>query len=77
MQEDHAVPYLIDRLEDIDEDVMVRHEAAEALGAIGNRIAMGTLEKFVDDDEIVIAESCEVAIDLLNWVSSDKLDYAD
>ncbi|MBR79799.1 MAG: hypothetical protein CMA88_03330 [Euryarchaeota archaeon] len=77
MQDDHAVPHLIDRLEDHNEDVMVRHEAAEALGAIGNRVAMSTLEKFVDDDQVVIAESCEVAIDLLNWVSSDNLDYAD
>ena len=77
MQDDHAVPHLISRLEDLKEDVMVRHEAAEALGAIGNRTAMSTLEKFADDEEVVVAESCEVAIDLLNWVSSDKLDYAD
>ena len=77
MQDDHAVPHLISRLEDRGEDVMVRHEAAEALGAIGNRIAMPTLEKFAMDDEIVVAESCEVAIDLLNWVSSDRLDYTD
>jgi len=75
MQDDHAVPHLIERLEDLDEDVMVRHEAAEALGAIGNRSAMVTLEKFVNDEEIVVAESCEVAIDLLNWVSSKRLDY--
>ena len=75
MQDDHAVPHLIERLEDLDEAVMVRHEAAEALGAIGNRSAMTTLEKFVNDEEIVVAESCEVAIDLLNWVSSKRLDY--
>ena len=37
MQDDNAVPHLISRLEDLEEDVMVRHEAAEALGAIGNR----------------------------------------
>ena len=77
MQDDHAVPHLIRRLEDLEEDVMVRLEAAEALGAIGNRVAMSTLEKFAGDDEIVVAESCEVAIDLMNWVSSDKLDYSD
>ena len=77
MQDDNAVPHLISRLEDLAEDVMVRHEAAEALGAIGNRTAMSTLEKFAQDDEVVVAESCEVAIDLLNWVSSDRLDYAD
>ena len=77
MQDDHAVPHLISRLEDLEEDVMVRHEAAEALGAIGNRVAMSTLEKFAEDEEIVVAESCEVAIDLMNWVSSDRLDYSD
>ena len=30
MQDSAAVPHLIDRLEDYEEDVMVRHEAAEA-----------------------------------------------
>ncbi len=55
---------------------MVRHEAAEALGAIGDKIAMSTLREFVDDDSIVVAESCEVAIDLLDYVSSKKLDYS-
>ena len=77
MQDDNAVPHLVERLEDLEEDVMVRHEAAEALGAIGNMVAMSTLEKFASDEEVVVAESCEVAIDLLNWVSSKKLEYTD
>jgi len=77
MQDDRAVPHLISRLEDLEEDVMVRHEAAEALGAIGNRSAMSTLEKYAKDEEIVVSESCEVAIDLLEWVSSKKLDYTE
>ena len=77
MQDSAAVPHLIDRLADQDEDVMVRHEAAEALGAIGDRTALATLEKFVDDDAIVVAESCEVALDLLEYVSSKRLNYTD
>ena len=77
MQDTNAVPHLIDRLEDKDEDIMVRHEAAEALGAIGDRTALSVLEKFVNDDEVVIAESCEVALDLLEWVASKRLDYSD
>lgn len=76
MQDPHAVPHLIERLEDAEEDVMVRHEAAEALGAIGDRTALDVLERFVDDDEVVIAESCEVALDLLEWVASKRLDYS-
>ncbi len=77
MQDSRAVPHLIDRLRDLDEDVMVRHEAAEALGAIGDRTALGVLEEFKDDRDIVVAESCEVALDLLEWVSSKKLNYSE
>ena len=36
MQNQAAIPYLISRLEDENENVMVRHEAAEAIGAIGD-----------------------------------------
>ncbi len=75
MQNNHAVPTLIDRLEDLDEDLMVRHEAAEALGAIGDRTAIETLSKFVNDTEPVISESCEVALDLLEWVQSREFEY--
>ena len=76
MQDPHAVPSLIDRLSDTTEDVMVHHEAAEALGAIGDMIAIDTLRKYQDDSEVVVAESCEVAIDLLNYVSSKELNYS-
>ena len=76
MQDSHAVHHLIERLEDKDEDVMVRHEAAEALGAIGDRAALETLEMFRYDTEIVVAESCEVAIDLLEWISGERFDYS-
>ncbi len=75
MQNNHAVPTLIDRLEDQGEDLMVRHEAAEALGAIGDRTAIETLSKFVNDTEPVISESCEVALDLLEWVQSREFEY--
>jgi deoxyhypusine monooxygenase len=77
MQDSAAVPHLIERLRDLEEDVMVRHEAAEALGAIGDQVAMSTLREFVNDDSIVVAESCEVAIDLLDYVSSKRLDYSE
>ena len=77
MQDSYAVPYLIERLNDHNEDLMVRHEAAEALGAIGDRTALDTLFAFRDDPEPVISESCEVAIDLLEWVDSKRLNYED
>tara|TARA_B100001750_G_scaffold163216_1_gene131922 strand:- start:549 stop:1025 length:477 start_codon:yes stop_codon:yes gene_type:complete len=77
MQDSFAVPYLIERLKDRNEDLMVRHEAAEALGAIGDRVALDTLIAFKNDPEPVISESCEVAIDLLEWVESKRLNYED
>ena len=73
MQNGHAVPSLITRLRDVNEDLMVRHEAAEALGAIGNTDALPVLEEFVNDSEPVISESCEVALDLLAWVRNKRL----
>ena len=76
MQDAHAVSHLIERLEDESEDAIVRHESAEALGAIGDVVALATLERFRDDPEVVVAESCEVALDLLEWISSDRLDYS-
>ena len=75
MQDSYAVSCLVERLNDQDEDLMVRHEAAEALGAIGDRAAIATLMLYRDDPEPVISESCEVAIDLLEWGESKRLNY--
>ncbi len=66
MQDSRALPALNRRLEDLDEHVMVRHEAAEAMGAIGNRNSREILNRFLNDPSIEVAESCEVALDLLN-----------
>lgn len=73
MQMDEALPTLIERLSDIDEHVMVRHEAAEALGAIGNLSAQPILERFISDPFIEVSESCQVALDLLDWVAKSSI----
>jgi deoxyhypusine monooxygenase len=65
MQDPLAVPKLIEILSDSNEHVMVRHEAAEALGAIGDRRAKPVLQSFLHDVLPEVAESCEVALDLL------------
>ncbi|MBT60367.1 MAG: hypothetical protein CMA63_02290 [Euryarchaeota archaeon] len=72
MQNSAALPSLIERLSDPDEHLMVRHEAAEALGAIGNMDAKPALEQFLEDENPEVAESCEVALDLLNWCASPQ-----
>jgi len=74
MQMDEAIPTLIDRLSDLNEHVMVRHEAAEALGAIGNVSAKPVLEAYLSDPCIEVSESCEVALDLLDWVAKSSIE---
>lgn len=51
-----------------DEHRMVRHEAAEALGAIGGDDIKEILTQYRagDKDEIVM-ESCEVALDAMDY----------
>lgn len=77
MGDPHAIPTLSDVLSKDDEHVMVRHEAAEALGAIGEPTARPVLEKYLHDPHPEVAESCEVALDLLAWMESGDLDYVD
>lgn len=66
MQDSRALPSLYERLADANEHVMVRHEAAEAMGAIGNQDSRVILQDFLNDPAIEVAESCEVALDLLD-----------
>lgn len=77
MQDPHAVPFLTAVLEKPDEHVMVRHECAEALGAIGQTISIAVLEKYRRDPNPEVAESCDVALDLISWVNSKQFEYAD
>ena len=77
MQNQVAIPKLIEVLNNEAEHVMVRHEAAEALGAIGDYSVRPVLEKFVNHPMPEISESCEVAIDLLDWCKSKEYHEVD
>jgi len=70
MQDSSALPALVGILDDVEEHVMVRHEAAEAMGAIGDMRIESTLRKHLDDPNPEISESCEVALDLLYFSQS-------
>jgi len=72
MQNKVALPALIDRLNDLQEHVMVRHEAAEAMGAIGDLSVKVVLEKHLNDNNPEVSESCEVALDLLAWCNTGE-----
>ncbi len=75
MADPHANDVLTQVLSDENEHVMVRHEAAEALGAIGSPESREVLRRFLQDPNPEVSESCEVALDLIDWVNSDGLHY--
>ncbi|MES2153930.1 MAG: HEAT repeat domain-containing protein [bacterium] len=77
MQDPHAVPFLTAVLDKPDEHVMVRHECAEALGAIGQSESIPVLERHRHDPHPEVAESCDVALDLIAWVNSKNFEYVD
>ncbi len=59
---------------------MVRHEAAEAAGAVLDDIerSKALLEEFVKDGNQVVAESCIVALDIADyWADDAQFQYAD
>lgn len=69
MQHPHAVEYLACSLKRTNEHRMVRHESAEALGAIEERWGEceSILQKFLDDEDDVVRESCVVALDAADY----------
>lgn len=77
MQHPAAVPALCAALKQSDESPMVRHEAAEALGSIGKEECLAVLQLYRADVEQVVKESCEVALDMLEYENSDQFQYAD
>jgi len=68
---------LIRCLEDAREHPMVRHEAAEALGSIAHPSTRGYLESFASDPEPIIAESCEVALEIMRQEREGEIVTAD
>ena len=48
---------------------MCRHEAAEALGALGDVESLEILRRFRDDEgEVeVVKETCEIAVGRIEW----------
>ncbi|CAH0563750.1 unnamed protein product [Brassicogethes aeneus] len=76
MQDANAVPYLKKSLEKSEESAMVRHECAEALGAIATDECTEVLNKYLKDNAQVVKESCEIALDMCEYENSAEFQYA-
>ncbi|KAL9936898.1 hypothetical protein V8E36_004133 [Tilletia maclaganii] len=68
----HADAHLIAVLKNRAEDPMVRHEAAEALGAISSVESLKVLEEYVHDEDVSVRETCELAIEKIKYDQSDE-----
>lgn len=76
LQNKNGIPFLKESLEDEKENEMVRHECAEALGAIATEECMEILNKYMNDQKRVVKESCEIALDMCEYENSPEFQYA-
>ncbi|KAI9228159.1 MAG: CRE-TAG-242 protein [Piptocephalis tieghemiana] len=76
MQHPASVPALAAALRRPGEEAMVRHECAEALGSIATDDCLPILREFAKDEERVVRESCEIALDMYEYEQSGELQYA-
>lgn len=77
LQHEAAVPQLAASLAHLAENPMVRHECAEALGAIARPTCLTVLRAHAADPERVVRESCEVALDMYEYENGPTFQYAD
>lgn len=72
-----SIPSLIEVLSKTTEESMVRHEAAEALGSLGDEEGVeSVLRKFIDDPEQVVRDSILVALDMAEFEKNGEREYA-
>ena len=72
-----SIPSLVVALSNTEEESMVRHEAAEALGSLGEVDGVeDTLRQFQDDPEQVVRDSVIVALDMAESEKTGELEYA-
>ena len=56
---------------------MVRHEAAEALGSLGEEDGVeDILRRFLEDPEQVVRDSVIVALDMAEYEKNGEMEYA-
>jgi deoxyhypusine monooxygenase len=72
-----SIPALFTVLENSREESMVRHEAAEALGSLGEEPGVEDMLKgFLNDPEQVVRESVVVALDMAEYERNGDMEYA-
>lgn len=65
------------KLKDHSDDPMVRHECAEALGAVEDDVCQKILSDHLIDEDLIVRQSCEIALDINNSETAKEFQYAD
>ncbi|KAK3678048.1 deoxyhypusine hydroxylase [Recurvomyces mirabilis] len=72
-----SIPSLVETLSKTSESSMVRHEAAEALGSLGDEAGVeDVLRMFLNDPEQVVRDSIVVALDMAEFERKGEMEYA-
>lgn len=72
-----SIPSLVTTLCNTKEEGMVRHEAAEALGSLGDEDGVEEiLRRFLNDPEQVVRDSVVVALDMAEFEKTGEKEYA-
>jgi deoxyhypusine monooxygenase len=72
-----SIPSLVETLSNTTEASMVRHEAAEALGSLGDEEGVeDVLKRFLNDPEQVVRDSVIVALDMAEFEKNGETEYA-
>ena len=69
-----ALPKLTEILSSKNLAPILRHEAGEALGAIGDESSLTVLESFSSDEIQEVAETCQLAIYRINFCKNNKIE---
>lgn len=77
MADKHAIEGLSEKLKDMSDDPMVRHECAEALGAVDDPRCKEILSKHLTDNDLIVKQSCEIALDMNECETQHQFQYAD
>lgn len=69
MNNENAINYLIEILDNKMENEIVRHEAAEALGNLykDEQILIDKLRSNLKDQSKIVNQTCELALELIDW----------
>jgi deoxyhypusine monooxygenase len=67
-----SISFLVSVLKDESIAGISRHEAAEAIAAIGDQDSISLLRQYENDKEEILADTCRLAIKRIEWLQTNE-----